>query len=128
MLLQILDLLKILLRQTVARRIGDIHHRSTSLDHGLHHLGEILIVGTSCVLTVELHVVHIALGILRGSHSPFEDFLTGGVEFVLDVLVAGADTRVDTLVLGILQRLEGYVDIPLHSTRQRTDDGPCDSL
>ena len=128
MLLQILDLLEILLWQAVARGIRDIHHRGPSLDHGLHHLCQILIVRTACILAVELHIVNKALGILRSSHGPLENLLTGGVEFVLNVLVRGADTRVDTLVLGILQRIEGHVDIFLYGTCQRTDHGPCHGL
>ena len=128
MLLQILDLLEILLGQTVACGIRDIHNGGTSLDHCLHHLGEIRIVGATCILTIELHIIDEALGILRGSHSTLQNLLTGGVELVLDVFVAGADTCVDTLVLGILQRLEGHIDVAFHSTCQGTDDGPCDGF
>ena len=93
------DLLEILLWQTVACRIRDVHHRSTSLDHGLYHLGQIRIVRATSILAVELHIVDEALGILRGSYRALEDLLAGRVELVLDVLVAGTNTRVDALVL-----------------------------
>ena len=128
MLLQILDLLEILLWQTVACRIRDVHHRSTSLDHSLYHLGEIRIVRATSILTVELHIVDEALGILRGCYRALENLLAGRVELVLDVLVAGTNTRVDALVLGILQRVECHIDILLHCTRQRTDHRPRDGL
>ena len=50
--------------------------------------------------------------------------LAVGVEFIQDMLIAGTDACMDTLVLGIFQRLEGYIDIMLHSTCQCTDNGP----
>ena len=128
MLHQILDLLVILLGQTVACGIRDIHDGGTSLDHSLHHLGEIRVVGATCILAVELHIIDETLGILRGSHSTFQNLLTGGIELVPDVLVAGTDTCVDTLVLRKLQGLEGHINVAFHSTCQGTDDGPCDGF
>ena len=50
------------------------------------------------------------------------------VEFELDVLVTRADTRVNTLVLGILQRLNSHVDVVFYSSRQRTNRGPSNGL
>ena len=124
MLHQVLDLLIILLRQTIARRIGNVHNGGTRLDDGLNHLSQVLIVGTACVLTVELHVVDIALGILRGSHSPLDNLLASRVELVHNVLIAGADTSVNAFVLGILQGVERHVDVALYGSRQRADGGP----
>ena len=128
MLFQILDLLEIFLRQAIARSIGYIYHCGTSLDDSLHHLSQIFIVSTACILTIELHIVDIALGILRGSHCLFEDMLAVGVELIQDMLIAGADTRMDTLVLSILQGLESHIDVALYSTCQRTDNRPCHCL
>ena len=124
MLLQILNLIKILLWQTVTRSIRNVYDRSSSLDHSLHHLSQILIVSTSGILAIELHIVHIALGILSGCYSLLQNLFASGIELKLNMLIAGADTRMDTLILGILQRLEGHIDIALHSTRKRTNHWP----
>ena len=128
MLHQILDLLEIFLRQTVACGVRDVHYSGTSLDHSLHHLSQVFIIRTAGILTVKLHIVDITLGILRGSYSLFEDMLAVGVKLIQNMLVAGANTRMDTLVLGVFQSLEGHVDIMLHRTGQCTDHGPSHCL
>ena len=128
MLHQVLDLLIILLRQTVARGVRDIYHCGPGLDHSLHHLGEVFIVRASGILAIKLHIVHKPLGVLCGGDGLFEDMLTVGVKLIQDMLVAGADTRMDTLVLGILQGLEGHVDVVLHSACQCTNHRPCHRL
>ena len=128
MFLQIFDLFEILLWQTVARRIGNVHHRGTRLDDGLHHTSEVFIVGSSGVLAVELHVIYIALGILCGGNGHLEDMLAVGVEFILDVLIGSSDACVDTLMLGIFQRIEGHIDITLYRTGQRTNHWPRHGL
>ena len=124
MLLQVLDLLKILLRQTIARGIRDIHHRRSCLDNSLHDTGEVFIVCTAGILTVELHIVNKTLGILSGSHSTFEYFISRGVKLIHDVLITRSDTGMDALVLGILQGVESHINISFNSTRQSTDDWP----
>ena len=124
MLLQVLNLLVVLLRQTVARRIGNVDHRGTSLDDGLHHAGQILVVRTACILAVELHVLHVATGVLRSTDGALNDFLARTIKFIVYVLFAGAYARVDALALGILQRLGCHVNVVLDGTRQRTDGGP----
>ena len=124
MLLQILDLLVVLLRQAVARRVGDVHHRGTRLDHGLHHLRQILVVGTSGILAVKLHVIYKPFGVLRSRHGALQNLLAGRVKLIQYMLVARADTRMYALVLGILQGLEGHVDIALHGSGQCTNHRP----
>ena len=128
MLLQILDLLEVLLGQTVTCGVGNVDNGSTCSDDSLNDTSQILVLGTACILAVELDVLDVLLGIFRGSNGTLDDFLAGGVELVLDVRVGGTDTCVDTLVLGILQRIVGNVDILLHGTRQRTDGRPCNGL
>ena len=111
---QILDLGAILGRQAVARGVGDVDHGGAGLDHGLDHLGQELVVRTAGILGVEFHVLDELPGILHGAHGPLQDLLTRGVELVADVRVGGADAGVDALVLGVLERLHGSVDILLH--------------
>src|SRR5574344_2440422 len=100
---QILDLGTVFIRQTITSAIGDIHHCGTRLDDGVHHAGEIFIVCTSGILSIELHIFHVLFGILYGSHGTFNDFLTVGVEFILDMRVTCTDTCMYALMLGILQ-------------------------
>ena len=102
MFLQVLDFLEIFLWQTIARGIGNIYYCSASLDDSFHYAGQILIVCTACILTVELYVIHKALGIFRGSNGALDNFFARTIEFILDMFVARADTGMDTLVLGIL--------------------------
>ena len=85
MLHQVLDLGSVFLRQTIACGVRDVHHGGTSLDHSLDHLCQVFVLRTSCILSVELHVLHILLGIFHGSHSTFNDLLAVGVELVLDM-------------------------------------------
>ena len=128
MLHQILDLGSVFLRQTVACGIGDVHHGGTCLDNCLDDPGQVFILGATRILGVELHVLHIFLRILHGCHCPFNNLLTIGVELIFNMGVAGTDTRVNTLALGILQTLGCDVDIFLHRTCQGTDCRPCHRL
>ena len=128
MLLQIFYLLEVLLRQTISRGVWNVHHRSARLDDSLYHARQVLIVRTARILAVELHIVHKALGILRSRNRALQNLLAGGVELILDVLVARTNTRVYALVLSILQSLESHVDVMLNGTCQRTDGRPRHSL
>ena len=125
---QVFNLLSILLRKTVTRGIRYVTHRGTGLHDGLDDTRQILIVRAPCILCVELHIVHELLGILHGSHGALDDFLTVGVKLILDVGVTRANTRMDTLALGILQRLGGHVDILLYRACQRTNGRPRNGL
>ena len=127
-LVEILDLLAVLIGGAETGRVGDVAHGGAGLGHGLDHAGQILVVGASGVFGVELHVLHILLGVLHGSHGPLDDLLGGRVELVADVALAGADAGVDALVLGILQRLGGHVDVFLHGARQGAYRGPRHGL
>ena len=128
MLHQILDLGSVLLRQTVACGIGDVNHSGTCLDNSLDDPCQVFVFGATCILGVELHVLHIFLRILHGSHCPFNNLLAVGVELIFNMGVAGTDTRVNTLALGILQTLGCDVDIFLHGTCQGTNGWPCHRL
>ena len=73
---QILDLRAVFIGQAVTGRIRNIHYRGTRLDNGFHHTSQILIIRTAGILCIEFHIIHIAAGILHGSHCTFYDFLT----------------------------------------------------
>ena len=127
-LVEVLYLLTILVGSTETCGIGDVAHGSTCLAYCLYDTGKVFVVSTSCILGIELHVLHIALGILHGSHGTLYDFLWSAVEFILDMRRACTNTRMYTAALGILQSLGGHVNIFLHGTCQCTDGGPCHGL
>ena len=128
MLHQVAYLAAKLFRQAVTCGIGDVDNGGTSLDNGFDNTCQILIIRTTSIFCIELHIINILLRILYSCHSTLNDFLTSTVEFILDMLVASTDTRMDTLVLGILQCLGCHIDIARHGTRQRTYRWPCHSL
>ena len=125
---QILDLGTIFIRQAIAGGVRNVNYGSTCLDDSLYHASQILIVGTTSVLSVELHILNILLGILDSSHGTLDDLLAVGIELIFDMAIAGTDTRMNSLMLSILQRLGSTVDILFHRTGQRTDGRPCYSL
>ena len=128
MVYKILDLCTILLRKTIARGVGDVDYRCTSFDDGLYHTCQIFVVGASGVFSIEFHILYEPLGILHCLNGTLDDFLTIAIELVFDVQVAGSNARVDALVLGILQRLNGNVDVFLNRPCERTNGRPRDSL
>ena len=121
---QILDFGTIFGGQTIAGGVRDIHHGGTGLDDGLHHPGQVFVVGASSILGIELHIVYITACILHGSHSPLDNLLAVAVELVLDVCIARSDASVYALALGIFQRFGSHVDILLHGSCQGADGGP----
>ena len=127
-LIQELDLLAIFIGSTETSGIGDVTYRSTSLTHGLDYTCQILIVGTSGIFCIELHVLHIALCIFHSCYSALDDFFGSTVEFILDMRRAGTYTCMNTSSLGILQCFGCYINIFFHGTCQGTDGGPCHSL
>ena len=125
---QVADLGSVFIGQAVARRVGNVDHRGPGLDHGFDHTGEVFVLGAAGIFGIELHVLHVALGIFDGPHGPLDDLLAVGVELVADVAVRGADAGVDALVLGVLQGLHRHVDVFLHGPGQAADGGPGHGL
>ena len=128
MIHQILDFGTILIWQTVTGGIRNVDNSSTCLDDSLYHASQIFIIGTTSVLCVELHILNILLGILDSSHGTLDNFLAVGIELIFDMAIAGTNTRMDSLVLSILQSLGSAINILLHRTCQRTDGRPCNRL
>ena len=85
MLIEVLDFLMIFVWHTETRCIRDVTNRRTSLGHRINHTCQILIVCATSILCIELHVLHVLLGILYCSHSTFDDFFWSRIELVLDV-------------------------------------------
>ncbi len=128
MLHEIFYLLAILLWETVTCGVGYVAHRGTSLDNGLYNTCKILIVGSAGIFSIELNVLNELLSILHGSNSTLNDFLTIGIELIFDVRVACAYTRVYSLALSILQRLNGNINVLLNGSCECTDGWPRYSL
>ena len=128
MLNQIFNLLTVFIWQTITCGVGDVDNSCTSFDDCLNNTRQIFVVGTSGIFGIELNILHIILCIFHGSHSTLDDFLASGVELVLNMVVAGTNTRMDSFALGVFQRVGSNVDIFLNGTRQRTNSRPSDSL
>ena len=118
---EVFDLRAVFVRKAVARRIGDVDHGGTGGDGRLDDARQILDIGATGVLGVELHVLDVAFGVLHRRDGPFENLLGRGAQFVVDVLRRHADTRMDTLVPGKAQGVGRNVDVLLYGARQRTD-------
>ena len=128
MLVEILYLLAILIRRTEARSVRDITYRSTSLTHSLDDPRQILIVRTSSILGVKLHVLDITLGILHRSHSPLDNLLRRRIKLIPDMALARPDTRMNTPTLSKLQSLSSRINILLHRASQCANRRPRHSL
>ena len=115
---KVLDLLRILVRKAVASGVGYVHHGGAGLYDGLYHACQVLVLCAAGILGVELHVLHIFLGVLDGLDRALENLLAVGVELVLYVVVRGAYSGVDPLVLGILQSLGRSVNVFLDRAAQ----------
>ena len=111
MLHEILDFVTIFIRQTITCSIRNVYYSSTRLDNSLYDTSQILIISTACILSIELYVLNILFSILDSSYSTFDDFLAGRIELILDMTVAGTDTSMDSLMLGILQSLSSTINI-----------------
>ena len=125
---QILYLCSILIGHAISGGVGYVHDCRTSLDDSFNHACEVFVVCSASILGVELHILNVALGIGNSPNGTLYNLLAVGVELIFDMAVARSDTRVYTLVLGILQRLRSNVNILLYSSCQRTYCWPCNSL
>ena len=128
MLHEVADLLAELTRQTVAGRVRNVDHRGAGFDDGLHNACQILVVGASGILAVELHVLHVAFGVLRGGNSALDELFAVRSELILNVVVARADARVDTFATGILEGLRRHVDVFLDAAGEGANHGPGDGF
>ena len=125
MLHQIFDLRSIFVRQTIAGRIRNVHYCSTCLNYSFHHTSQIFIVRTTCIFCIELHIIHVTTSILHGSYCTLDDFLTIGIEFILDMRIRCADTGMNTFMLSKLQSICSYIYIFLYCTGQCANSRPC---
>ena len=101
-LIQVLNLLAILVRSAETRCVRYVTYRSTSLRYSLYHASKILVVCSACILSIELYVLHILLGIFHSSHGTLYYLLRRAVKLILDVRRTGAYARVYALMLSVL--------------------------
>ena len=125
MLFEVFNLCAVLVWQAISGGVRDVDHSGTSLDDGLDHACEVLVVGASGILSVELYVVDILFGVSHCAHCALQDVFAVGIELIFDMRVTCADTRVDTFVLGIFQRLGSHVDVLFYGTCECADGRPC---
>ena len=120
---QITHFCSVLVRQAIARGIGDVEHRGARLNGDLEHAGQELIIRPSRVFGVELYVFHEAFGQPHGRRRPVQNVFRRGLQFVTDVDLGDADAGVDTGPVRPLQGLGRRTDVLLHRTGKTADDG-----
>ena len=121
---EIFDFGSVFMREAISGGVGDVDHGGAGLDDGFYYAGQVFVVGAPGVLGIELYVFHVFLGILGGGDGLLQDVFAVGVELILDVVIARADAGVYSFALGILQGLEGTVDVFHLGSCQGTDGGP----
>ncbi len=124
MVIQVLYLLLILPRDSESCGVGYIADRCASLCDCLYHSRKVFVVSTSGIFRIELHVFHVLLRVLHRRHGTLYYLLPVGLELVENVAVTRTDTRMYSLVLGILQSLGSTVDVLFDCSCQGTDYRP----
>ena len=111
---KIFNLCAILLRGAVTCCIGNINHLGAGSNNLLYYLRKELILCTSSILRIELNLIHKAAGIFYAGHSPLHNLLSGGVEFILDMIIRCAYTCMNPLVFCKVERICSNIYILLH--------------
>ena len=111
-------------RQRVAGGVGDVDYRSASGNCRLYNLCQELVVGTTCVLCVELNVFDVLLGVLNGVDRALDDLFRRGAQLFVDVAVGNARCPcVDTGALALGQSASSGIDVLFNGTGQGAYDG-----
>ena len=110
------------IRHVVARRIRNVHDRGAGIDCCLDDADQEVLVGTACILCIELDVVHILLCILDAVDGTLDALVLRDAELLCEVLRRDAEAGVDAGALGGLQGLCGTVDILVDSAREAAYD------
>jgi len=74
-------------RRSVACCVGNVDHRSASVNHRLQNLIEVLGISPSRVLGVVLHVLHKLFGVLNGIDTHLEGTLARRAQLIADMHV-----------------------------------------
>ena len=117
-LIQISYFLLIFVGKTEARCVGNIAHCGSGFCHSVYHTSQILIIGAPGILRIELHILYEFLGVGHSRYRTLYYLVPCAVELILNVRVAGTDSRMDALALGILQCLRRTIYIFLHGAGQ----------
>ena len=115
---QISDLCSILMREAISGSIRNVHDSSTGLDHSFYHPCQELVIRTTCVLSIELHIINKPAGILHRSYSPFKYLVLIGIELMSDMIIRCAYTGMDPFQTSIMQCIHSHVYILLQCTCQ----------
>ena len=85
MIYQIFNFRTIFFGQTISCSIRNIHYRSTGLDHRFNYACQILIISSSCIFCIELHIIYKTTGIFHGCYRTFYNFFTSRIEFIFNM-------------------------------------------
>jgi len=114
MLLEILDNIKVLRRNGIANRIGNIHHFGTGGNNLFHHLSKKGKTGPHRVLGRKFHIRRITRSAPHGGHGSIEHLLFTHLELVFHVNVTGGDKSMNPGPFpGWFKSLPGTVDIQI---------------
>ena len=128
MLIEVLYLLMILVRDTETSGVRNIANSCSCLRNGINNSGKILIVSTTSILRIELHIFHIPLRILHGSHGTLDNLLWSGVELIAYMAFRSANASMYSLMLRILKCFCCHINILFYCTCECTDGWPCHGL
>ena len=110
-------------RHLVAGGVRDVHHGCARIDGGLNHALQELLVRTTGVLGVELHVLDVLLCVLHAVDGALDALVLGDAELLAQVLRRDAQAGVDARALGGLQRLGRAVDVLVDGAREANHHG-----
>ena len=114
------DQLAELVRQAVARRVGDVDDVGPGGDHRLHRLDQVVGIRATRVLGRILHLVAQEARVLDHLRSALQHLRTRHAQLAVDVHVGDRQHDVDLRILRILQRAPYRVDVLAHRARERS--------
>ncbi len=122
MLLEILDDIEVLGRDSIANSIGNVHHFGTGGNDLLHHLGEKGQTGPNRILCGEFNIWCITGSSAHGSHGGVEHLLFTHLELILQVNVASGNESMNPGPFpGWFESLPSAVDIQVAGTAEAAD-------
>ena len=120
---QIGNFFAVLVGQTIACSIGNIHYRCTCLNNRLYHTRQIFVIGTARILAVKFHFIYKIACVCNRFYGTAQNVFLVGIKLVFYVILRRANTGMNTLAFGIFQSLYRHINIGFDATGKRTNNG-----